>query len=161
LLRAGRFRDRIPVGARFSAPVQTGPGTHPASCTMGTGSFLGVKSSQGVTLTPHSFPVPRSRKGKAIPVLSLWAIRPVQSLSACTKVHFTFFFYTKLRKLQWHTCHYVLFSQFRCLKKAMSKLTFFCLNAASFTLHEDLYTVVAGDIDFPWKICYAALNIFV
>ena len=34
-LPAGRFGDRIPVGARFSAPVQTGPGTHPASCTMG------------------------------------------------------------------------------------------------------------------------------
>ena len=31
--------DRIPVGARFSAPVQTGPGTHPAFCTVGTGSF--------------------------------------------------------------------------------------------------------------------------
>jgi hypothetical protein len=29
--------------ARFSAPVQTGPGTHPGSYTMGTGSFLGVK----------------------------------------------------------------------------------------------------------------------
>ena len=28
---------------RFSAPVQTGPGAHPASYTMGTGSFLGVK----------------------------------------------------------------------------------------------------------------------
>jgi hypothetical protein len=28
---------------RFLAPVQTGPGAHPASCTMGTGSFLGVK----------------------------------------------------------------------------------------------------------------------
>jgi hypothetical protein len=27
--------------ARFSAPVQTGPGAHPASCTMGTGSFPG------------------------------------------------------------------------------------------------------------------------
>ena len=26
-------------GARFSAPVQTGPGAHPASCAMGTGSF--------------------------------------------------------------------------------------------------------------------------
>jgi len=26
-------------GARFSAPVQAGPGDHPASCTMGTGSF--------------------------------------------------------------------------------------------------------------------------
>jgi len=26
-------------GARFSAPVQTGPGAHPASGTMSTGSF--------------------------------------------------------------------------------------------------------------------------
>jgi len=31
------------VGARFSATVQTGPGVHPASCTMGTGSFPGGK----------------------------------------------------------------------------------------------------------------------
>ena len=30
-------------GARFSAPVQTGPGAHPASCTLGTGSLSGVK----------------------------------------------------------------------------------------------------------------------
>jgi len=30
------------VGARFFTPVQTGPGAHPASRTMGTGSFLGV-----------------------------------------------------------------------------------------------------------------------
>ena len=30
-------------GARFSAPVLTGPGAHPASYTMGNGSFLGVK----------------------------------------------------------------------------------------------------------------------
>jgi len=29
---------RIPVGVRFSAPVQIYPGAHPASCTMGTGS---------------------------------------------------------------------------------------------------------------------------
>ena len=29
--------------ARFSAPVQTCPGAHPASCTMGTGSFPEVK----------------------------------------------------------------------------------------------------------------------
>jgi len=31
------------VGARFSAPVQNGPGAHPASYTMVTGSFPGVK----------------------------------------------------------------------------------------------------------------------
>ena len=42
-LRAGRSGYRIPVGVRFSAPVQTGPGAHPASCTMGTGSFPGLK----------------------------------------------------------------------------------------------------------------------
>ena len=29
-------------GMRFSAPVQTGPGDHPASYTVGTGSFPGV-----------------------------------------------------------------------------------------------------------------------
>jgi len=33
------------VGARYSAPIQTDPATHPASCTMGTKSFLGVKHS--------------------------------------------------------------------------------------------------------------------
>jgi hypothetical protein len=78
--------------ARFSAPVKIGPGAHPASCTMGTGSFPGVKSGWGVTLTPHPLLVPWSRKGRAIPLLPLWTIRPTQSLSACTRVHFTFTF---------------------------------------------------------------------
>jgi hypothetical protein len=31
------------MGARFSTPVQTSPGAHPASYTVSTGSFLGVK----------------------------------------------------------------------------------------------------------------------
>jgi len=30
-------------GARFSSPLQTGPGADPASYTMGTGPFPGVK----------------------------------------------------------------------------------------------------------------------
>ena len=71
-------------GARFLAHVQTGPRAHPASCKMGTGSFLGVKSGRGETLTPHSLLVPWSRKSRAIPLLPLWAVRPVQSLSPCT-----------------------------------------------------------------------------
>jgi hypothetical protein len=87
-LLAGRYGDRIPVGARFSAPVQTGPGTHPASCTMGTGSFPGVKSDRHVMLAPHPLLVPWSWKGRAILLLPLWAVRPVQRLSACKRVHF-------------------------------------------------------------------------
>jgi len=31
------------VETRFSAPVHAGPGAHPASYTMGTGTFPGVK----------------------------------------------------------------------------------------------------------------------
>jgi len=82
--------NRVPVGARFSAPVQTGPRAHPASCTMGTGSFPGVKGGRGVTLTPHPLQVPWSRKSTAIPLLPLWAVRPVQKLSACTVQGCTF-----------------------------------------------------------------------
>jgi len=88
---AGRSGDWIPVGARFSAPFQTGPGAHPASCIMGTRSFPGVKSGWGVPLTRHPLLMPWSWKSIAIPLLPLWAIRPVQSLSACTRVNFTSF----------------------------------------------------------------------
>jgi hypothetical protein len=33
---------RIPLGAKFFAPLQTGPGAHPASYTMGIGSLSRV-----------------------------------------------------------------------------------------------------------------------
>jgi hypothetical protein len=85
--------DRIPVGARYSAPFQTDPGAHPASCTMGTGFFLEVKSGRGVALTPHLLLVSWSRKGRTIHLLPLRAVRPVQSPIAYTRVHFTFTFY--------------------------------------------------------------------
>ena len=38
--------------------------------------------------------VPWSRKSRAIPLLPLWAVWPVQSLGACTRVHFTFLTHT-------------------------------------------------------------------
>ena len=58
---------------------------------MGTVSFPGVKNGRGVTLTPHPLLVSWSRKSRTIPPLPLWAVRPVHCLSACTRVHFTFF----------------------------------------------------------------------
>jgi hypothetical protein len=54
-LRAGRSGNRIPVGARFSAPVRTCAGAHPSSYTMGTGSFPRVKRpGRGVDHRPPS-----------------------------------------------------------------------------------------------------------
>ena len=49
-------------------PFKTGPGAQSASCTMGTGSFPGVKCGRGVLLTTHPLLVPRSWKSRAIPL---------------------------------------------------------------------------------------------
>jgi len=99
-------RDRNPVVARFSVPVQTGPGAHPAACTMDTGSFPRVKSGRGVTLTSHPLVVPWSRKGRAIRLLPLWAVQPVQSLSACTRGEIYLFTLTpKFYGITVQVCH--------------------------------------------------------
>ena len=62
---------RIPVRRDFS-PSQTGPGAHPASYTMSTGSFPGVKYGRSVLLTTQPLLVPWSWKSRAIPLLKLW-----------------------------------------------------------------------------------------
>ena len=71
-LRAGRSGIESRCGRDFP-PVQTGPGAHPASCKMGTGSFPGVKCGRAVLLTTHPLLVPRSWKSRAIPLHTLWA----------------------------------------------------------------------------------------
>ena len=71
------------MGAIFSAPVQTGPGAHPASYTMGTGSLPGVKwPGCGVDHQPHL--APRLKSG-AVTLFLLW------SFVDCSRVNFTFF----------------------------------------------------------------------
>jgi hypothetical protein len=52
-------------------PFQISPGAHPASCTMGTGSLLGVNCGWGVPLTTHPLPAPRSWNSRAIPLAPL------------------------------------------------------------------------------------------
>ena len=52
LLQAGRSGYRFPVRARFSALIQTGPGVHPSSYTMGTGLLCRGKGGRCVALTP-------------------------------------------------------------------------------------------------------------
>ena len=76
VLRSG---DRIPAVARFSPPVQTGRGAHPASCTVGTGSFPGPKRpGRGIDHPPSSAEVKESVElylyspsGPSWPVLGL------------------------------------------------------------------------------------------
>ena len=53
-LQAGRSGDQIPVEARFPTPIQTGPGAHPASYTMGTDPSLGVKRPARRVDHPHA-----------------------------------------------------------------------------------------------------------
>ena len=60
------YRREIP-------PFQAGPGTHKASCKIGTGSYLGVKCARGVLLTTHTLLVPRSSKNRAKSLPTLWA----------------------------------------------------------------------------------------
>jgi len=43
---------------KFSAPVQTDPGTHPASCTVGTGFFPKGKERPGRNADPSPLLVP-------------------------------------------------------------------------------------------------------
>jgi hypothetical protein len=76
-------------GARFYAPVQTGPGAHPASYTVGTGSFSGVESGRSVTLTPHPLLVPRSKKEWSyISLLSLKAIVACKMVKPTYSINF-------------------------------------------------------------------------
>jgi hypothetical protein len=88
LLRAGRAGDRIPVRSRFPAPVETGPGAHPASYTMGIGSVSGLKRlGRDVNRPPLSSAEVKERVelypcspygplwpvlGRTLPFLSFW-----------------------------------------------------------------------------------------
>jgi hypothetical protein len=78
--------DSKPGRDRDFPPVQTGPGTHPGSCKMGTGSFLGIKCGRSVLLTTHPLLVPRSRKSRAIPLPPLWATPGLQRDHFFTKI---------------------------------------------------------------------------
>jgi len=81
-----RSRERIPTGARFFTPVQTEPGAYPASYTMGTGSFPGVKR-RGVALTTHPHPAPRLKKE-----YSYTSTPPSKVFVAYCRVNFTFYY---------------------------------------------------------------------
>jgi hypothetical protein len=82
------------VGARFSAPVPDRPWGPPSLQYNGYRVFPRGKERPGRDADPSPLLVPWSRKGRAIPLLPLWAVRPVQSLSACTRVQFSLYLHS-------------------------------------------------------------------
>jgi len=86
-LRAGPSEDRILLGARISAPVQTDTGAHPAFYAVGTGSFPGVKrSGRGVD---H----PQQSSAEGIERIELYiysASRPLWPVLGCSRVQYIF-----------------------------------------------------------------------
>jgi hypothetical protein len=88
-------RGSNPGGSEIFHTCADRPWGLPSLLYNGYRVYPGVNSGRGVTLTPHPLLVPWSWKGRAISLLPLWAVRPVQSLSACTRVTFTFFTFLK------------------------------------------------------------------
>jgi hypothetical protein len=73
-------------GARFSAPGQTDPRGHPASYTMGTGSFPGVKwLGRGVNHPPPSCAEVKER-------VEIYLHSPSGPSWPSSRVNFTFYF---------------------------------------------------------------------
>ena len=81
ILKAGGSWSKIRV---FSAPVQTGPGAHPASYKIGIGSLSRGQSGRGVALTTHTHLASRLKKGYS------YTSTPVWSFVACSRMNFTF-----------------------------------------------------------------------
>ena len=89
---AGTVRGSNTGGGEIFRTCPDRPWCPPSLLYNGYRVFPGVKSGRSVTATPHTLLVPWSWKSRAIPLLPLWAVRPVQSLLACTRLHFTFTF---------------------------------------------------------------------
>jgi len=61
------------VGARFSKPIQIGPGAHPASCGVDTVAFLGVKWPGHGAYHPPPYSIKDKERVELFLLLSLWA----------------------------------------------------------------------------------------
>ena len=82
-------RGSNPGGGEIFRTCPDRPWAPPSLPYNGYRVFPGGKEWQGRDADPHPLLVPWSRKSRAIPLLPVWAVRLVQSFSACTRVHFT------------------------------------------------------------------------
>jgi hypothetical protein len=85
-------RGSNPGGGKIFRTCPDRPWGPPSLLHNGYRVFPGGKERTGRDDDPSPLLVPWSRKSRAIPLLPLWAVGPVQSISACTRVHFTLLF---------------------------------------------------------------------
>jgi len=92
--------------ARYFAPVQTGPGAHRASYTVGTGSFPGVKRpGRGVDHPPHL--APRLKKEYSFTSNSLLDLRGL--------LHGEIYLYLKFRNVHRFVVLFCVLSVCKCV----------------------------------------------
>ena len=101
-------RGSNPNGGEIFRTCPDQPWGPPSLLYNGYWVFPGGKEWPGRDTDP-SPPSSTMVKGRAIPLLHLWAVWPVQSLSACTRVTFTFTLWYKKHeasplyfKISWH-----------------------------------------------------------
>jgi len=83
-------RGSNPGGREIFRTCPDRPWGPPSLLHKGYRVFSGGKERPGRDTDPSPLLLPRSKKSTDIPLLPLWDIQPVQSLSACKRVHFTF-----------------------------------------------------------------------
>ena len=93
--------DRTPAWGRFSVPVQTGPGTHPAFYTACTGSFPAAKRpGRDVNRSPASSAEVKER-------VELYLYFPLY-LHVGYRVNYTFSFTLLKHCVQYIICHNIV-----------------------------------------------------
>ena len=88
-LRAGRPKDRIPVEARYSAPVLTGSGPHPRLLYNGYRGITGGKAAVAWRWLP-TLSIAEVKERVELPLLPPW------DFVACYRVNVTFTFNLRL-----------------------------------------------------------------
>jgi len=91
-------RRSNPGGGEIFRTCPDRPWCPPSLLYNGYRLFPGGKERPGCDADPSPLPVSWSRKSRSIPLLPLWAVGPLQNLSACTRVHFTFLPFTTSRR---------------------------------------------------------------
>ena len=84
-------RGSNPGGGEILRTCSDRPWGPPSLLYNGYRVFSLGKERPGRDADPSPLLVPLSGKSRTIPLLPLWAVRPIQSFSAYTNVHFTFY----------------------------------------------------------------------